>query len=263
MGFEFINILTLISSTCLFFVTILYIYAKYRLSYWSRHGVRSFPTNLIFGNFKDTFTFQKSPGQVIQEIYEKANPNDLYVGFYIFHKPKLLLRDVNLMKQLLIKESETFPNRSFGGEQETDSVGLISLLSIRQPRWKYLRQKLTPSVTGLKLRGMVPLIKECGNPMLKFIENSKSQSDGWKVFELKDLSSRYATDVIASLAFGITTNSFDEKNVAFWEAGSLHTHTHTIHIYTHNTHIHTQYKYTHTFTHNTHTCICIDYKNKN
>ncbi|XP_003424479.1 cytochrome P450 6k1 [Nasonia vitripennis] len=219
MTFECLNCITNAALLFVFIITILYLYCKYRLSYWNRHGVKSLPTHLFFGNFKDTFTFKKPPGQVIQEIYEKAAFNEPYIGFYIFHEPKLLLRDLYLMKQLMVKDFDVFPNRCFGGESQKDSVGLVNLLGIHQPRWKYLRQKLTPSVTGFKLRAMIPLIKECGAPLLKFVENAKSQSDGWKELELKDISSRYTTDVIASLAFGISTNSFDDNDVSFWEAG--------------------------------------------
>lgn len=194
-----------------------YYYAKYKLSYWNRRGVQYLQTHLIFGNFKDTFTFKKPPGQVIQEIYEKTDPSEPYVGFYVFHQPKLLLRDLGLIKQLMIKDFDVFPNRCFGGELQKDSIGLVNLLGIHQPRWKYLRQKLTPSVSGLKLRGMIPLIKICGIPMLEFVQKSESQEDGWKILELKDISSKYTTDVIASLAFGIDTNSFESLD--FWEAG--------------------------------------------
>ncbi|XP_058791873.1 cytochrome P450 6k1-like [Phymastichus coffea] len=214
-----VNNTAVVISAILFIISVLYIYSRYKLSYWQRCGVKSLPTNLVFGNFKDTFTFRKPPGQVIQEIYDAANNNDPYVGFYVFHQPKLLLRDFNLMKQLMIKDFDVFPNRCFGGETEKDSIRLINLLGIHQPRWKYLRQKLTPSVTGLKLRRMVPLIEECGVPLLKYIENSKAGLDGWKKLELKSISSKYSTDVIASLAFGITTNSFDQDSITFWEAG--------------------------------------------
>lgn len=221
MMFVINNAVELLLSVILCIFSAFYIYSKYKLSYWKRCGIKSLPTHLVFGNFRDTFTFQKSPGQVIQEIYDAASDCDPYVGFYVFHQPKLLLRDFSLMKQLIIKDFDVFPNRCFGGESEKDSVGLINLLGIRQPRWKYLRQKLTPSVTGLKLRGMIPLIEECGVPLLNYIGNTKADSNGWRMLELKDISSKYTTDVIASLAFGITTNSFDESSIAFWEAGKL------------------------------------------
>ncbi|XP_029679683.1 cytochrome P450 6k1-like [Formica exsecta] len=196
-----------------------YIYAKYKLSYWSRRGVKTPPTNLIFGNFKDCITLKKSAGEVICEIYNSADPDDPYIGFYIFHKPMLLLRNHDLIKQVMITDFQVFPNRRFGSSNERDVVGLDSLLSIKQPRWKYVRGKLTSSLTGQKLKNMLPLMEECGKPMLKFIENFLADEIGQNKFEMKDICSRYINDVIASIAFGINTNSFEEKENAFWKNG--------------------------------------------
>lgn len=187
--------------------------------YWSRRGVKTPPIHLLFGNMKDTVTFKKPPGVVLQEIYQSAEPDDPYIGFYIFQKPALMLRDINLIKQILIKDFDVFPDRVFGGSNEKDSVGLVNLLTINQPKWKYLRSKMTPILTGHKLKKMVPLMFECCEPMLKYIDKEPANDKGWKHFELKTLSSRYSTDVISSLAFGITTNSFSKDDVAFWEAG--------------------------------------------
>ncbi|KAL6258724.1 hypothetical protein P5V15_010674 [Pogonomyrmex californicus] len=200
-------------------VSLFYFYVKYKLSYWSRRGVKTPPTHWLFGNFKDCITFKKAPGQVMHEIYNSADPNDPYIGFYIFHKPMLLLRNSDLIKQTMIKDFEIFPNRRFGSLNERDLVGLDSILSIKQPRWKYLKSKLTPTLTGQKLKNMIPLMIESGKPMIKFIENLKITETGQSKGEIRDISSRYVSDVLASLFFGINTNSFEERENAFWENG--------------------------------------------
>ncbi|CAL1688884.1 unnamed protein product [Lasius platythorax] len=207
------------TTALIIFLSLFYVYAKYKLSYWSRHGVKTPPTNLLFGNFKDCLTLKKPPGEVMREIYNSADPDDPYIGFYIFHKPMLLLRDHDLIKQVMITDFEIFPNRRFGSRNQKDSIGLDSILSIKQPRWRYLRGKLTPFLTGQKLKNMLPLMEECGKPMLRFIENLSTNESGQNNCEMKDFSSRYVNDVIASIAFGISTNSFDEKENAFWKNG--------------------------------------------
>lgn len=202
------------------FCVIFYLYSKYKLTYWQRRGVKApYKCNLIFGSFTDTLTLQKPPGKMLQDIYENADYNEPFVGFYIFHKPMLMLRDLNLIKQIMVKDFDIFPNRRFGGAKQRDSLGLINLLGIHQPGWKYLRSKMTPSLTGLKLRNMVPLMTNCTIPLVNFIEKTKNNDNGWKEFELKDISSRYTTDIISSVAFGISTNSFNEDNADFWKAG--------------------------------------------
>ncbi|XP_072757476.1 cytochrome P450 6k1-like isoform X2 [Anoplolepis gracilipes] len=66
---------------------------------------------------------------------------------------------------------------------------------------------------------MLPLMEECGKPMLKFIENLQSSEFDQENSEMKDFSSRYISDAMASIAFGINTNSFLEKENAFWKNG--------------------------------------------
>ncbi|XP_071559039.1 cytochrome P450 6k1-like [Temnothorax nylanderi] len=200
-------------------ISLFYLYAKYRLSYWSRRGVKSPPTHLLFGNFKDCITLKKPPGEIMREIYNSADPDDPYIGFYIFHKPMLLLRDHDLIKQVMIKDFDVFPNRRFGSGIERDSVGLDSILSMKQPRYKYVKNKLTPVLTGQKLRNMIPLMMECGKFMLSFIEKLPTDEAERSTWEVKDISGRYSTDVLASLAFGISINSFDEKETAFLKNG--------------------------------------------
>lgn len=200
-------------------ISLFYIYAKYKLSYWKRRGVKTPPTHLLFGNFKDLLTLRKPAGEVMREIYNSADPDDPYIGFYIFHKPMLLLRNHDLIKQVMITDFEIFPNRRFGSIKQKDSIGLDSILSIKQPRWKYLRSKLTPFLTGQKLKNMLPLVEECGKSMLKFIENLLTNKFADNNCEMKDLSSRYVSDVIASVAFGINTDSFDETQNVLWKNG--------------------------------------------
>lgn len=204
-------------------LSLFYIYAKYKLSYWKRRGVKTPPTHLLFGNFKDLLTLRKPACEVMREIYNSADPNDPYIGFYIFHKPMLLLRNHDLIKQVMITDFEMFPNRRFGSTKEKDSISLDSILSMKQPRWKYLRSKLTPSLTGQKLKNMLPLIEECGKPMLTFIENLFTKKFGQNNCEMKNLSSRYVNDIIASIAFGINTNSFEEEHngLSLWENGEI------------------------------------------
>ncbi|GAB1863423.1 Cytochrome P450 6k1 [Camponotus japonicus] len=200
-------------------ISLFYIYAKYKLSYWSRRGVKTPPTNLFFGNFKDCITLKKPPGEIIREIYNSVDPDDPYIGFYIFHKPMLLLRNHDLIKQMLITDFDVFPNRRFGSSNQRDPIGLDSILSMKQPRWRYLRSKLSSPLTGQKLKNMLPLMEECGKPMLKFIEKLQDDKFGHQKCEIKDFTSRYTNDVIASIAFGINTNSFDGKENTFWKNG--------------------------------------------
>lgn len=194
-------------------VSLFYIYAKYKLSYWRKCGVKTPPTHLIFGNFKDVVMLKKRPAEVLCDIYNNADPNDPYIGFYIFHKPMLLLRDPDLIKKIMITDFDIFPNRRFGSRDQKDVTDLESLLAMQQPKWKYVRSKLTSAFTGQKMKIVTPSIVECGKLMLNYIDNLPA---GVGV-EPKDMSSRYIVDILNSYAFGVNTNSFDERTNVLWK----------------------------------------------
>ncbi|XP_032670007.1 cytochrome P450 6k1-like [Odontomachus brunneus] len=202
------------------FIGLFYAYAKYKLSYWSRRGVKTPPTHLIFGNFKDALLFKKPPAEMMREIYDSADPEDPYIGFYIFHKPMLLLRDHDLIKQTMATHFDIFPNRRFGSSTETDLLGLRNLFSITsQPVWKYLRTKLTPALTGQRLKAMMPLIMQCREHLLTYIDGLPTDENGWtEPQDTLEISSRYINDVFASVIYGTDVNSFDVNNSDFFEA---------------------------------------------
>lgn len=62
---------------------------------------------------------------------------------------------------------------------------------------------------------MLPLIKEVAEEMNRFLENHCD-----KTVDVKELCSRYSTDVISSCAFGINSHSLTSDRSPFREAGS-------------------------------------------
>lgn len=200
-----------------------YAYAKYKLSYWSRRGVKTPPTHLIFGNFKESIIFKKPPMEQMCNIYDSADPDDPYIGFYIFHKPMLLLRDHELIKHMMIRNFDIFPNRRFGSSTGTDTMGLCNLLAITsQPIWKYLRTKLTPALSGQRLKTMMPLLMQCTDPMLKYIDGLPENNEGWKQSQdTLEILSRHMSNVLTSVLYGIDENAFEPKENGFFEAGRI------------------------------------------
>lgn len=211
------------TTTLVIFFGLFYAYAKYKLSYWSRRGVKTPPTHLIFGNFKESILLRKPPADLMREIYDSADPDDPYIGFYIFHKPILLLRDHDFIKNMMTRHFDIFPNRRFGSANGTDIFGLQNLLAVTsQPIWKYLRSRLTPALTGQKLKAMLPLITQCTQSMLKYINELPTDKNGWEESQdVLNVTSRYVSNVLASLMYGIDENSFDIKDSKFFDRGKI------------------------------------------
>lgn len=194
---------------------VFYVYAKYKLSYWKKRGVQSPPANILFGNLTDVFLMKNSPAQILQEIYNYAGSDAPYVGLYLFHRPILLIRDPELIKSIMVKDFESFGNRQFARYLEDDIASSQNLFSLKQPKWKYVRSKLSPAMTLGKLKKMAPLMIESGETMLKYIDAQLNDENSMKHLRMKDTASKYMTNITASLAFGVKTNSFDTPEPEF------------------------------------------------
>lgn len=76
--------------------------------------------------------------------------------------------------------------------------------------------KLTTIFTSSKIKAMFPLMVECGKTLERVLDELAFNA---VEFEVKDLASRYGTDVIGSCAFGIETNSLENPNSTFRRMG--------------------------------------------
>ena len=202
-------------------VLLFWIYARWKLNYWKRQGVEQLSTyDLIFGNFKDAVLFRTAPGWHLGVLHKAARTDVPYLGFYIFHKPCFLVRDPEIIKQIMIRDFDNFSDRHFAGSQQKDSIGMKNLFGLKNPAWKYLRTKITPTLTRGKLREMFPLMFETGEPMMEFLKNQKEDSKGVKLVDVQEISYTYATDLIASVALGTKMDSFNYPNAEFTKAGN-------------------------------------------
>lgn len=72
------------------------------------------------------------------------------------------------------------------------------------------------SFTSGKLKMMFGTIADVAD---KLIDKIQQESAATGQLEVKDILSRFTTDVIATTAFGLETNSLDDKNTKFYEIG--------------------------------------------
>ncbi|EFN67669.1 Probable cytochrome P450 6g2, partial [Camponotus floridanus] len=89
---------------------------------------------------------KKAPAYFLKELYDQAKGLP-YIGFYVLDKPFLLVRDRELIKNILIKDFNIFYDR-YNIAYPDDQLGCNNLFFIRNPVWKMLRMKLTPFFTS-------------------------------------------------------------------------------------------------------------------
>ncbi|KAL5281780.1 Cyp6g1.2 family protein [Megaselia abdita] len=207
---------------CISSIVILYFYLKYNFSYWRRKNIPYIKPNYIFGNLKDMVLMKKTAAYMFKDLYEhKIAANEPYVGIHIFNKPGVLIRDLELIKKVLIKDFNNFSNRFTRMNPHNDPLGSNNLFLLRNPMWRELRQKLTPVFTSGKMKQMFYLVEQIGNKLDEHLLSVPLNKQGGKAFtkELKELCALYTTDVIASVAYGLNANSMKDPNGEFRKNG--------------------------------------------
>lgn len=117
---------------------------------------------------------------------------------------KIHIRDLELIKKVVIKDFDSFP----------------SLIVLKDQKWREMRNCLSPAFTGSKMRLMFMLVNECVIKAVNYITSEIQASGNNEVdVEMKDFFTRFTNDAIASTAFGIRINSFNDRNNEFYQTG--------------------------------------------
>ncbi|XP_046686009.1 LOW QUALITY PROTEIN: cytochrome P450 6j1-like [Homalodisca vitripennis] len=177
---------------------LLYFYLTSTFNYWKKKGVPYVKPTIIFGNLKEQFFLQRHLFYVIQDIYNNFN-GARFGGYFESRTPVLMICDPALVERILIKDFLYFQNRDFAVDVKQDPLS-ETLFGLKGRTWRNLRNKLTPTFTTGKLRGMVEQICNSGDDLMNEIEKSTEQK---KPVDAKKLGIGFTIDVIASCAFGL------------------------------------------------------------
>lgn len=130
-------------------------------------------------------------------------------------RPALLIRDRNISKDILITDFQHFRNRGFHLDANVDP--LVGNLFSSDQNWKENRAKQSSAFSASKLKGMFGTIVQCAQPLEDCIRQHAETGDD---IEVRELFSRYTTNVIASIGFGLEIDCFQDPNNEFREKGS-------------------------------------------
>ncbi|XP_025103420.1 cytochrome P450 3A29-like isoform X5 [Pomacea canaliculata] len=124
-------------------------------------------------------------------------------GFFFALKPMLVVSDLDILKEILVKDFNNFADRFFIAKLRPP-IADKGLFFTGGSTWKRLRRLMTPTFTSGKLKNMSHLIDRCAN-ILK--DNIQELTRRQEVIDIKDVFGAFTMDVVAGTAFGLETNS--------------------------------------------------------
>ncbi|KAH1021623.1 hypothetical protein HUJ04_011118 [Dendroctonus ponderosae] len=189
-------------------------YSKWKFQYWARQGVPQLNPRIFFG---DTLPLVR--GKPVQDfhldIYQKFKPTGAKcVGMYNSHIPELVAIDINLLKDIIVKDYSSFA--SHGLFYHEKNVLTPHVFNIEGQIWKERRTKLTPLFTSAKMKQMFATVAGKSPGLIRLVGLSV---DANKPADIKEILSRFTTDVISEAAFGLDCKSLDEPDNMFRSIG--------------------------------------------
>ncbi|CAH1991858.1 unnamed protein product [Acanthoscelides obtectus] len=187
-----------------------YKYATRKFDYWKKRNVYHLKPLPFIGNFKDVSLFKVTIGEWLKQMYDSTD--EPYFGIFVYDEPHLVIKDPQLIKQILVKDANSFPDRTNAAPQHNEIIANL-LFFQKSPNWKVYRSKISPAFTSGKLKLMFHSINEISQNLNRYIE--KHLGD----IEAKEVCAKFSTEAIARCAFGLKAHCFEDENAAFRKVG--------------------------------------------
>ncbi|XP_046382409.1 cytochrome P450 6k1-like [Ischnura elegans] len=201
----------------------LYHYLMSPFDYWKKRGfpelaIRPVP---IFGHTLKMMIGQQYFADAFSELHRAAGEKK-YVGIYVGNQPCLLVKDLDIMRQIFIKESNTFMDRAFEIDEDVDPLNAKGLSNLKGQRWKEMRARLSPTFTSGRMRAMLPLMQACADDLVQCFSKQVEEDGGEATVEIKEVFMCFSTDVIATCAFGVQCDALNNPETSkFRQMGKL------------------------------------------
>ncbi|XP_075217745.1 putative cytochrome P450 6a23 [Lycorma delicatula] len=193
------------------FIVIFYRFWTKNYNYWKDRNVPYVEPVFPFGNTKDFILSTGFIGLVYKDLYLKLKGHK-YGGYYFMRRPGIILRDPEVIKQIITKDFNYFTDRGITIDEKNDPLS-AHLFNLGGEKWKKLRNKLTPTFTSGKMKTMFHLMKTCSK---QFERSLKDYAEREAVIELKHFTARFTIDIIGSCAFGLDIDSLNDPDNEFY-----------------------------------------------
>ncbi|XP_032682945.1 cytochrome P450 9e2-like [Odontomachus brunneus] len=181
-------------------------------NFFKKHNIPHIRPLPLVGNMGPLIFHKQSMAAIVKDIYN-VHPKAKYIGMYEFTRSIVVLRDPELIKSIVLKNFEIFPNHVRFITEDQDPLFSNNLFFLQDDRWREVRNVLSPAFTSSKMKGMFKLMSDCAANFGKFVAEFPPEQ---RMMDMKDIFTKYTNDVIATCAFGVSVNSTrDPKNLFY------------------------------------------------
>lgn len=117
--------------------------------------------------------------------FYREYPDAAYVGFYKFGDPAVLLRNLDLIKGVLLDNFKSFAANDVHLEKDLDPLLSMNPFFVRGAEWKAKRAQVTPILTAAKMKAAFPLVYGICQRFAAYVEERSAKGEE---FEARNVS---------------------------------------------------------------------------
>nr|QZM07461.1 cytochrome P450 monooxygenase CYP9EK2 [Lasioderma serricorne] len=205
----------------LLFVTILFtiyfIYSSFLKTFihYKNHGIPYVHPMKVLKNTVGIFTSKIVFIDVVRGLYNEF-PDKRYFGGYQLGIPAIFVRDVELIKKITVKDFDHFLDHTNQFSPNAEDIFSKNLFSMKGTAWREMRATLSPAFTSSKMRNMFIFMNTCAE---NFVSHFHKKNQDLIEVEMREIITKFTSDVIASTAFGVECDSTDNPRNEFYRMG--------------------------------------------
>ncbi|XP_058061357.1 probable cytochrome P450 28a5 [Anopheles bellator] len=198
----------------------LYLFLAWEFNYWEKRGVKGPKPKLLLGNLPYLLTRKRNMVYNYEQLYNDYT-NEPVIGYFSIRTPQLLVKDPELIKEVLSKSFHNFAANEFSDtvDEKSDPLLARNPFSLSGEKWKNRRAEITPAFTNNRIKSLVQLMDEVCQNMTKYVVAQTDSITGVAKLDTKELTAKYTTDVVASCIFAIDAQSFEKEKPEIREMG--------------------------------------------
>lgn len=196
----YLNPLTWVSvhTICILVLLVLLfvLYVKHKWQVLQKYGIPGpEPKFYRFGHVPDAFDKKFFISDV--KRIKKYGP---IIGRYFGLAPHIMISDPDILKQVMIKDFKTFPDRDDRLNKVWGKEFNSALTQTTSDSWKRQRSTLTPTFSSSRMKEMFPILRECVESGVRNLYKKVDVNGG--IVNAKDEFGNISMNSIISCAFG-------------------------------------------------------------
>ncbi|KAG5319425.1 CP9E2 protein, partial [Pseudoatta argentina] len=191
-------------------LVILYFFLTKNYKYWQKRGIPC--SNGVLpgvGHFWEIVIQKITIGELCCRIYNTCRDRSM-IGIYNFMTPMLIVREPGLVKTVLQTNFTNFHENGLKLDPKLDPLLANNPFFTYGEKWITGRKRLTYAFSSMQLKILLETVKQVCQTFEGYLDK-KIDKAGKVELELKDLFSRFTSQVVSSAGFGVDGLSFNEE----------------------------------------------------